>query len=105
MNQDSDHAPRLRGVPHPNSRTPRRLSRGTFNSRWEIVGLAFNMTTGEGHAFLATPRNCVSGSQCDALAAPSNNRARPTVVLPENVRTLLQQRQGGRFGVGLMRPR
>jgi probable HAF family extracellular repeat protein len=76
-----------------------------INSRGKIVGLAFNMTTGEGHAFLATPRECELGSQCDAVAAQRNNRARPTVILPENVRKMIQQRQGGRLGVGLMRPR
>jgi len=76
-----------------------------INSRGTIVGLAFNVTTGESHAFLATPRHCGFGAQCNALAAQSANRARPTVGLPENVRKLLQQRQGARFGVGLTRPR
>jgi probable HAF family extracellular repeat protein len=76
-----------------------------INSAGTIVGLAFNMTTGENHAFLATPRGCGSGTECEALAVQRDNRARPTVVLPENVRKLLQQRQGSRFGVGLMRPR
>ncbi|MFI5113542.1 MAG: hypothetical protein ACHP7J_00255 [Terriglobales bacterium] len=76
-----------------------------INSRGEIVGAAFNATTGELHAFLATPKGCGKGAESDSLAAQSDNRARPTVVLPENVRKLLQQRKGSRFGVGLMRPR
>lgn len=76
-----------------------------INSRGEIVGLAFNMTTGEFHAFLAIPRECGSGTECGALAASSNNRTRPTVVLPENVRKLLEQRHGSRFGAGQTRPR
>ena len=75
-----------------------------INARGEIVGLAFNIVTGEGHAFLATPRHCGSGARCEALAPQSNNRARPTVVLPKNIRKLLQQRQGSRFG-GPMGPR
>jgi probable HAF family extracellular repeat protein len=75
-----------------------------INSRGEIVGAAFNATTGELHAFLATPKGCGKGAESDSLAAQSDNRARPTVVLPENVRKLLQQRKGNRFGVGLTRP-
>ncbi|MBZ5723087.1 MAG: hypothetical protein LAO03_22335 [Acidobacteriia bacterium] len=70
-----------------------------INPRGVIVGLAVNMTTGEFHAFLATP------TQSGSLAMQRNNVARPTLVQPENVRKLLQQRQGSRFGVGLTRPR
>ena len=72
-----------------------------INARGEIVGLG--CTDLECHAFLATPRHCGSGAQCDALAAQSATRPRTTVVLPENVRKLLQQRQGNRLGVGLTR--
>jgi hypothetical protein len=75
-----------------------------INSLGKIAGAAFNMTTGKLHAFLATPKECKLSSKCDALSEPSNNMARPTVLLPENVRKLLQQRQGDRFGVGLVRP-
>ena len=75
-----------------------------INSRGEIVGAAFNASTGELHAFLATPKECKFSFKCDALSETSTNMARPFVVLPENVRTLLQKRQGGRFGVGLTRP-
>jgi probable HAF family extracellular repeat protein len=71
-----------------------------INARGEIVGLG--CTDVECHAFLATPK--ASGAASDSLTAPSNNRARPTVALPENVRKLLQQRQRDRFGVGLVRP-
>jgi len=67
-----------------------------INARGEIVGLAFNMTTGEAHAFLATPKHCGSKAEYDAVAM-HGERARPTVVLPESVRKLLERRQGSRF--------
>ncbi len=58
-----------------------------INAGGEIVGLAFNMATGEAHAFLATPKGSVP--EADAFAAQV---ARPTPVLPKNVLKMVQQR-------------
>jgi probable HAF family extracellular repeat protein len=63
-----------------------------INDRGQIEGYALNIIAGEVHAFLATPTR--------TYAAISE---RPKVVLTENVRKLLQQRRGGRFGVGVTR--
>jgi probable HAF family extracellular repeat protein len=64
-----------------------------INDSGLIVGLAYQNSTGDFHAFLAAPTR--------GQWAISE---RPKVVLPENVRKLLQQRRGGRFGVKLPRP-
>ena len=66
---------------------------GTINDRGQIAGIALQISTGQTHAFLATPTR-----------GHWAIRERPKVVLPENVRKLLQQRRGGRFGVKLARP-
>jgi len=66
---------------------------GTINDRGQIAGYALVISTGEVHAFLATPTT--------THWAISD---RPKVVLPENARRLVQQRRGGRFGVKLARP-
>jgi probable HAF family extracellular repeat protein len=68
---------------------------GTINDHGQIAGIALQISTGETHAFLATPtmeRWPISESR--------------KVVLPENVRSLLQQhrRFGRLFGGGFMRP-
>jgi probable HAF family extracellular repeat protein len=64
-----------------------------INARGEIVGAAFLPSTGEVHAFLATPTP--GGSAREA----------PKVALPENVRSHSSKLRLGRFGAGLMRPR
>ncbi len=64
-----------------------------INDWGQIVGLAYDSSSGDFRAFLATPTT--------KYWAVSE---RPKVVLPENVRKLLQQRRGGRFGVKLTRP-
>jgi len=76
------------------------LTAPNINSRGEIVGQAYQGSTGEVHAFLATP---MTDNSSDAAAASS----RPTkVALPENVRQLLRQQMGlSRFGARLVRPR
>ena len=61
---------------------------GTINDQGQIAGIALQISTGQTHAFLATPTN-----------RHWEISERPKVVLPENVRKLLQQRRGGRFGV------
>jgi probable HAF family extracellular repeat protein len=64
------------------------------NDRGQIVGYAFNTTTGEVHGFLATP---APGTENTPLAAPGSTIERPKVVLPENVRKMLQQQPGRRY--------
>jgi probable HAF family extracellular repeat protein len=66
---------------------------GTINDRGQIAGEAWQISTGEVHAFLLTPTR-----EHWAISE------RPKVVLPENVRKLVQQRRGGRLGVVLTRP-
>jgi len=66
---------------------------GTINDRGQIAGYAYQISTGDFHAFLATPT-----TRHWAISE------RPKVVLPENARKQLQQRRGGRFGVGLKGP-
>ena len=62
-----------------------------INAQGQIVGGAFNLITGEIHAFLATP----TGADMPAGAMREVTQ-RPKVVLPDNVRKLLEQQ--GRFG-------
>jgi probable HAF family extracellular repeat protein len=85
---------------------------GTINSRGQIAGFAVQKSTGQVHAFLATPcdeeqadnEGCENGAEgTTAVRGAISQRLR--VVLPENVRKLLQQRlRFGRFGDGLMKP-
>jgi hypothetical protein len=63
------------------------------NSRGEFVGDAVELSTGENHAYLATPSQ--SGTETE-LAAPNTQSLK--LVLPENVRRMLRQRLGRRFG-------
>ena len=74
-----------------------------INSRGQIVGFAFLPSSGEFHAFLATPcdEDQADAAGCEdragaATAAPGDTRERPKIVLPEKVRTLLQQLWGHR---------
>ena len=62
---------------------------GTINARGQIAGYALVISTGEVHAFLATPTGAYGAT-----------RESPKVVLPDNVRKLVQQRRSGRLGVG-----
>jgi len=66
---------------------------GTINDQGQIAGIALQISTGETHAFLATPTN-----------RHWEIRERPKVVLPENLRKMLQRRRSGRFGLKLTRP-
>ena len=63
-----------------------------INSHGQITGQAVQVSTGEWHAFLATPVEKESG----VAFASGETRERPTVTMPENVRKLLQRRT--RFG-------
>jgi len=65
---------------------------GTINDSGQIAGIALQISTGETHAFLATP---TTGHWAIS--------ERPRVVLPENVRKLLQQRRGLRPKGGFMK--
>jgi len=83
-----------------------------ISSRGEIVGLASQKSTGQGHAFLATPceRDDVNTEGCrnddaDTPRTRSGTNESPKVTLPDNVRKLLQRRLPfGRVGTGPMRP-
>jgi probable HAF family extracellular repeat protein len=70
----------------------------TINSRGEIVGEAFDQSTGDVPAFLAIPSD--HGNDCKVSSS-----AEQKIILPENVREKLLQRRGlGRFAAGLTRP-
>jgi len=59
-----------------------------INSRGQIAGQALEISSGEMHAFLATP---VEG-ESSVPAASAETRESPKVVLPENIRKQLQQK-------------
>jgi len=68
---------------------------GTINSRGQIAGFALQKSTGEIHAFLATPREEEEeedGAQSATPAVLSVTSQSSKVVLPENVRKMLKQR-------------
>jgi probable HAF family extracellular repeat protein len=71
----------------------------SINSRGEIVGLAVQTSTGDLHAFLATPRT--DGSESAAPAEQGGGGENPKVAVPENVRA---QMRAGRFGARFMGP-
>jgi probable HAF family extracellular repeat protein len=80
-----------------------------INSSGQIVGLAIQKSTGQPHAFLATPckqdggeaQACEDGGEAPAARSESNLN----IVMPENVRQLIQQRIGmGRLEGGLIMP-
>jgi len=66
---------------------------GTINDSGQIAGIAMVISTGETHAFLATP------TMGDWAISERLN-----IVLPENVRKLVQQLRRGRFGHKLTTP-
>jgi probable HAF family extracellular repeat protein len=71
----------------------------SINSRGEIVGLAVQTSTGDLHAYLATPSTGGGGS---ATAAEQGGGGEgPKFAVPENVRA---QMRAGRFGARLMGP-
>ncbi len=73
-----------------------------INSHGAIVGCALELSTGEIHAFLATP---VHGN-ARGPAARGETSQRPKTALPENVREQLQKwMRFGRPGIGVLRPR
>jgi len=66
---------------------------GTINDLGQIAGIALQISTGDVHAFLATP-----------IPGHWELSERPKVVLPETVRKVLQQRRGNHFGHELTGP-
>jgi probable HAF family extracellular repeat protein len=98
----------------------------SINARGEIVGAALDTNSFEVRAFLATPcdreasdenacedsaesamaaKRAALGIQSPATVAPEKISESPQVVLPENVRKLLQQRRGfGRLLGPAIRP-
>ena len=71
-----------------------------INDAGEIVGFALQNSTGEVHAYLATP---VHGKPSGENAAPAAHVKTSPMAVPENVRQMLRQRlPSGRFGI---RPR
>jgi probable HAF family extracellular repeat protein len=62
------------------------LEAGSNNDSGQIVGNALEISTGEVHAFLATP------NRGDAAPAASQIARRPRTALPENLRKLLERR-------------
>jgi len=78
------------------------LEADSINDRGQIIGFAFDLNSGEGHAFLATPNY---GEAVAASAATAAAIQRPQITLSENVRKLLQQRaRFGGFKGGLITP-
>ncbi len=70
------------------------LEATSINSRGAIAGLALQISTGEFHAFLATPTN---GEVASESTTPVAQGPSPKVVLPDNVRTLLRGHGRGRL--------
>jgi len=80
---------------------------GKINSRGEIAGIGFQSSTGEVHAFLATPNNDEVASQNATPVVAGAGRQSPRVALPENVRKALRQQLGHRYhipGLGMGTP-
>jgi len=78
---------------------------GTINDWGQIAGYALVISTGEVHAFLATPVRSEAAGESAATAAARASTQRPHVPLPENVRNLPKQRAFARFKAGPIRPR
>jgi len=69
------------------------LNAGSNNDWGQIVGSALVISTGEVHAFLATPIECEDAGADAATAAAGETAQRPNITLPESVRKLLQRRR------------
>jgi probable HAF family extracellular repeat protein len=70
------------------------------NDRGQIVGFAFNTVSGEVHGYVLTPVSGEDDSAPSASGSVSQSSAneRPPVVLPENIREMLQRRMALRHG-------
>jgi probable HAF family extracellular repeat protein len=69
-----------------------------INSRGQIVGDALQKSTGQVHAYLATP-GCDEEDCEGATPAARGAGNQPKVTLPENVRKMLGQRLGSRYHI------
>jgi probable HAF family extracellular repeat protein len=67
------------------------LNATSINDRGQIVGGALT-STGEVHAFLATPRDSETDGESATTAAARKTVQRPNITLPENLRKLLERR-------------
>jgi probable HAF family extracellular repeat protein len=82
------------------------INASQINARGQIAGLALEMSSGELHPFLATPRHSEVTSE---VATNAVRGPRPSVVLPANVRKMLRENlakpyvRGGLGGWNLMR--
>jgi len=74
-----------------------------INDAGEIVGLAFDKSTGGLHAYVATPTRRKSGEPDAADAAPGVTADRAPVPIPETVRRVLRQHLPG-VPLGVLRP-
>jgi len=76
------------------------LDGNAINSGGEIVGDALQVSSGEVHAYLASPCSgrCEDGAE-GTPAAGSATGERPKITLPENVRNLLRQQQARRYHI------
>jgi probable HAF family extracellular repeat protein len=73
--------------------SPLYILEGTSNNdRGQIVGVALELSTGDVHAFLATPNQWEEAAN-SLVAAPAEAVSRPHTTLPENLRTLLNRRR------------
>jgi probable HAF family extracellular repeat protein len=75
-----------------------------INSRGEAVGLAFQASTGEIHAYLATPCDRDDKVGCEeevesAITVRSATNAMSKITLPENVRNMLRKQLAWRYRV------
>jgi probable HAF family extracellular repeat protein len=70
---------------------------GTINSRGDIAGFALQTSTGEVHAFLATPTNGEVASESAAHAARGQISKGSKVVLSENVRKMFREHLTRRY--------
>lgn len=66
-----------------------------INARGQIAALAFEFSTGNVHAVVLNPHHRASTNQGTASAAQTGTAGRPQVILPENVRNLLQMATPG----------
>jgi hypothetical protein len=80
------------------------LDGNAVNSRGEIVGDALEVSTGEVHAYLATPcdgkgndRNGCGDGAVDATLVWSATSDNPKIIVPENVRNLIRQQLARRY--------
>jgi len=74
-----------------------------INDAGEIVGFGLQKSTGDVHAYVASPIRGKSGQQIAAPTAPLVTSESRQVTLPENIRMMFQQRltfgrSGGRLG-------